>query len=181
MKILVLGGTGAMGIHLIKLLVNNGVEVFVTTRRQVMSHGAIRYIQGNARNLDFLKGLLSEHWDAIVDFMSYSTEEFRNRVSLLLNVTEQYLFLSSSRVYANSEIPIREDLEAKKDKFTGESTPLSEILSIRSKLKYTLVRWFPLGEFLYELSSKGIMRYVEKIHRRKKCSNNCYVAQKAWN
>ncbi|MBR4033109.1 MAG: NAD-dependent epimerase/dehydratase family protein [Clostridia bacterium] len=377
MKILVLGGTGAMGIHLIKLLENNGVEVFVTTRRQVMSHGAIRYIQGNARNLDFLKGLLSEHWDAIVDFMSYSTEEFRNRVSLLLNATEQYLFLSSSRVYANSEIPIREDqvarlldisddseflstdeyslakarqenilqesgrknwtiirpyitfaenrlqlgvlekeewlyrvlhgrsivfseemlnklttltygadvalgiksvigkadafgecfhitqneslswqevldcylsvlkervgcvpklflareerflkfhpakyqvrydrfydrrfdsskiekfanvgeftptraglekcicdflkeprflpinwvLEAKKDKFTGESTPLSEILSIRSKLKYILVRWFPAGEFLYELSSKGINALCRKNTQTKK-------------
>ena len=50
-----------------------------------------------------------EHWNAIVDFMAYSTKEFSEKVDLFLNKTDQYFFLSSSRVYAESNIPITEN------------------------------------------------------------------------
>ena len=52
---------------------------------------------------------MAERYDAIVDFMVYHTEEFKSRRDLLLNSTNQYLFLSSSRVYADSKTPITED------------------------------------------------------------------------
>ena len=56
-----------------------------------------------ARDIEFLRKVLKlQEWDAIVDFMVYSTEEFSCRVQLLLNATRQYLFLSSSRVYADT-------------------------------------------------------------------------------
>ena len=112
MKILVLGGTGAMGIHLVKLLVNDGAEVFVTTRSNKKSNGSEHYINGNAHDFEFLQKILIEHkWEVIVDFMNYSTESFRERIQILLNSTNQYIFLSSSRVYANS------------DKFLTETSP----------------------------------------------------------
>ena len=41
--------------------------------------------------------------------MVYTTEEFRSRLDMLLNATNQYLFMSSSRVYADSKTPINED------------------------------------------------------------------------
>lgn len=108
MKVLVLGGTGAMGEHLVELLSKGGYETFVTTRSKRTSVERIHYIQGNAHNTEFLAMILQEHWDAIVDFMVYTTASFGERVNLLLNATSQYVFLSSARVYADSDEPITE-------------------------------------------------------------------------
>lgn len=109
MKILILGGTGAMGLHLIEILSNESNEVFVTSRAKRVSTDRIKYIQGNAHELSFLSILLKDYWDAIVDFMSYKTEEFNERVGMMLKATSQYIFLSSARVYANSILPITEN------------------------------------------------------------------------
>lgn len=109
MKVLVLGGTGAMGIHLVQLLTLNNVETVVTTRSYRESTESITYIQGNAQELSFLKPLLAKKWDAVIDFMVYSTVSFEQRYRLLLNSTKQYIFLSSSRVYAESKEPLTED------------------------------------------------------------------------
>jgi nucleoside-diphosphate-sugar epimerase len=108
MKILLLGGTGAMGKYLGEILANKGADVSVTTRKTKSSSGGIEYITGNAKDDNFLTSILASQWDCIVDFMSYSTEDFRNRVSLLLDNTSHYFFLSSARVYADSETPIIE-------------------------------------------------------------------------
>ena len=105
MKILILGGTGAMGKSLVRILAQAGHNVTVTSRS---SHSLITpnvsYVKGNAHELTFLKKLLSYRWDVIVDFMTYSSSEFQKRHKLLLASTNQYIFLSSSRVYANSPL-----------------------------------------------------------------------------
>lgn len=108
MRVLVLGGTGAMGNHLVRLLSERGIETVVTTRSNRKAEEKITYIQGNALEIEFLKIILVDKWDAIIDFMVYSTTSFKERVHLLLTSTSQYVFLSSSRVYANSELPIKE-------------------------------------------------------------------------
>lgn len=41
--------------------------------------------------------------------MVYATGEFRRRAPLLLDATAQYVFLSSARVYADSDAPITEE------------------------------------------------------------------------
>ena len=53
----------------------------------------------------FLQTILLEPWDTIVDSMIYTTQSFKERANLLLDATSQYAFLSSYRVYADSEIP----------------------------------------------------------------------------
>lgn len=108
-KVLLLGGTGAMGSHLTNLLSDKGDRVVVTSRNYNTSKGLVEYRQGNAKNIDFLREVLEEQWDAIVDFMVYSEEEFRERVDLLLNSTSQYVFLSSARVYNESKETITEE------------------------------------------------------------------------
>lgn len=108
MEILIIAGTGAMGTHLINLLSDSNIEVFVTSRKKRESSGRIHYLHGDAQDIIFLRSILNKHWDTIVDFMVYSTESFKKRVDLLLGATAQYIFLSSSRVYANSNIPIHE-------------------------------------------------------------------------
>jgi nucleoside-diphosphate-sugar epimerase len=109
MKVLVLGGTGAMGTHLVRLLSEKKIETFVTSRKTRQSANNIKYIQGNVHDIAFLENILRGHWDAIVDFMVYSTPSFKQCVNLLLNATNQYIFLSSARVYANVEQIITEN------------------------------------------------------------------------
>lgn len=108
MRVLVLGGTGAMGEPLVRMLGDRGDEVYVTSRRKREDKGDVHYIQGDAHDLSFIKQELGRNYDAIVDFMIYTSEVFRDRSKLYLNSTGQYMFLSSARVYADSKEPITE-------------------------------------------------------------------------
>lgn len=109
-KILVLGGTGAMGTHLVDLLNEQGYEVVVTSRSRSDTLGPVRYLQGDAHDPRFLNPILSnDQWSAIIDFMVYSTVAFKKRAQSLLDTSAQYIFLSSSRVYAQSSTPLTED------------------------------------------------------------------------
>lgn len=108
MKILILGGTGAMGFHLVQLLSNDSMDVYVTSRTARSPQKNVKYIHGNAHDIAFLKNLLKQRWDTIVDFMVYDTLSFKARVNILLKATHQYIFLSSARTYADSESPITE-------------------------------------------------------------------------
>lgn len=110
MAVLVLGGTGAIGNHVVSILSKNNQDVYVTSRSNRESKLNIHYIKGNAKDVAFLKILLQErHWSTIIDFMAYSTSEFSERYNFLLDSCDQYIFISSSRVYANSNMPLRED------------------------------------------------------------------------
>lgn len=109
MKVLVLGGTGAIGKPLIELLNDRGDEVYVTSRSKRESKGNIHFLQGDAHDWQFLQQHLYVKYDVIVDFMVYSTKCFKERSKFYLNATDQYIFLSSARVYADSKVPIKED------------------------------------------------------------------------
>ena len=107
-RILVLGGTGAMGIYLVPLLLKAGAEVFVTSRREHQSKDGLAYIIGNAHDIGFVKNCVEEiKPDAIVDFMNYKTPEFAERAGYLANASSQYMFLSSYRVF-NDDVVLTE-------------------------------------------------------------------------
>lgn len=110
MNVLILGGTGAIGAHLVRKLVAGGVSCVVTSRKKRPTESNPTYAQGNAHDIIFMQQVLSTRkWDAIVDFMTYSTEDFKSRFQLLLRATRQYIFLSSSRVYAECDGKITEN------------------------------------------------------------------------
>lgn len=109
-KILILGGTGAMGIHLVEELKKRSIfEIYVTSRNTYPSEKNIHYIQGNAMDNDFLNSLLKDYYVAIVDFMTYTTSKFQERICHLLMSTDQYIYLSSSRCYSNADGLITEE------------------------------------------------------------------------
>lgn len=109
-KVLVLGGTGAMGVPLVKKLSSLGFDVDVTSRKNRESACSnVHYIKGNAHNYSFLKELLQIRYDIIVDFMSYKTDEFKLYCNLLCESAKQYIFISSCRVYAECDDLINED------------------------------------------------------------------------
>lgn len=152
MRILVLGGTGAMGVDLVKILAQRGEKITVTSRSARKSEFKnVNYIQGNANDTVFLKRLLCRQYDAVVDFMSYSTEEFEARRDLLLDMVGQYIFLSSSRVYASSEEPITEDSPRlldvtmdkeylKSDEYALAKARQENLLRESGKTNWTIVR-----------------------------------------
>lgn len=108
-KILLLGGTGAIGASLAAQIAMEGWEVSITSRQPREDQWNMTYIVGNARDEEFLANVLNDHFDVIVDFMIYQTEDFRGRVQKLLDSCSQYVYLSSARVYADSQSPLTEE------------------------------------------------------------------------
>lgn len=109
-KVLVLGGTGAMGVYTVPELLVMGYQVDVLSMDDwKMANQNVRYIQANGFDDAFLKTLLEEnHYDAIIDYMLYRTDAFAKRVEMLLTNTKHYIFLSTYRIYSSDELPIRE-------------------------------------------------------------------------
>lgn len=79
MNILILGGTGAIGKFLVdQLSMKEGYHIYVTSRKKRLSTANIDYICGNAHDFAFASDVLNRcHWDCIVDFMHYSTDDLK--------------------------------------------------------------------------------------------------------
>ncbi len=123
-KILVPGGTGAMGVYLVPELLRMGYAVDVVsldngnlpTDKAVVDSllpdtaksYPLRYFKGNFKDPSFRGELLANGYDCIVDFMIYLTAEFEAVHKELLAATDHYIYLSTYRIYANEEHPIKE-------------------------------------------------------------------------
>ena len=102
-----------MGIDLVKILSSRNENVIVTSRNYHQSENKnVRFVQCNAHIDSELFRLIEQESeiDVIVDFMVYyHIDQFKSRLKNLLSHTKQYIFLSSSRVYANSKNLLTED------------------------------------------------------------------------
>ena len=176
MNVLVLGGTGAMGTHLIGFLSGNkSANVTVTSRKERNSYGNINYIVGNAREKSFINDLLSnKRYDVIVDFMNYNYEEFLEYHRILLEATDHYIFLSSSRVYANHAGRITEDcprlLETTKDteflstnRYALRKAREEDMLRSSGMTNYTIIR--PYITYSNRRLQLGIYEKEEWLYR----------------
>ena len=137
-----LGGTGAMGVPLINLLAPFH-EVYVTSRvARTSKMLTLHYLQGDALENQFLDQILKQYgpFDAIVDFMAYSTQALETRLSQLLSGAKQYVYLSSSRVYANSEQPLAEDSPRLLDVSTDQEFLKTEEYALEKARQENLLR-----------------------------------------
>lgn len=107
-KILVLGGTGAMGTYLVPKLAERGYSVDVVSIDDMQNKPGINYIKADAYDRKVMAELLKKGYDAIADFMIYDTARFAERYEMLLENTEHYIYLSGYRIYADEEHPITE-------------------------------------------------------------------------
>lgn len=151
-RILVLGATGAMGIPLIDYLSANPEYLVYATSRKKQNSTKINWIQGNGQDHSWVKQLLEDtHFDAIVDFLNYSTDSFKERYEFYLSHTDHYVFLSSARVYAVTEDIIDEtfprilDVCQEQDYLSGDTYDLAkarseDLLLNSSYTNYTIVR-----------------------------------------
>ena len=119
-KILVIGATGAMGQYLVPALAEMDVEIdAISLDEKESTQPNVRYFKANARERATLMGFLKNHYDCIVDFMTYPTNTLATMMPLMTSFTDQYIYLSSCRVFANEENPIVESsprlIDASKD------------------------------------------------------------------
>ena len=108
-RVLVLGASGAMARYMIPFLAENGCQVDgIALDKVESSNRNVKYYQGNAKELPVLREFLSHKYDAIVDYLTYTTSEIPFYLPQLLDHTDHYIFLSSGRVYDNLEKPVKE-------------------------------------------------------------------------
>ena len=109
-RVMVIGATGAMGRHLVPELVKLGYEVTgVSLDEQKNPVPGVKYYVGDCFDKDFLAELLAQKFDGVVNFMYFGAKNpWADYMKLFLDNTDHYIFLSSCRVYADEEVPVKE-------------------------------------------------------------------------
>ena len=108
-KILVLGGTGFIGPHMVREALRRGHEVTLFNRGKTNNtlFPDVELLKGDRNNgLDALKG---RKWDAVIDNSGYVPRHVADSARLLSPSVSHYLFISSISVYASFVKPNHED------------------------------------------------------------------------
>ena len=98
-KVLVLGGTGFIGPHIVRRLIERGHTVSIFTRGRhdaELPESVERLIGDRNGKLDALNG---RSWDAVIDDSATNPEWVRQSGAMLSGHTQRYLFTSSTGVY----------------------------------------------------------------------------------
>jgi 2'-hydroxyisoflavone reductase len=99
LNLLILGGTGFIGPHLVREAVRRGhrVTTFTRGRRDAeLPAGVIRLVGDRNGQLQALEG---KRWDAVIDDSATNPDWVRQSIAVLRGNVGQYLFTSSTGVY----------------------------------------------------------------------------------
>src|SRR5574344_1213401 len=108
-RVLVLGATGAMGQYLVPSLAKKGYQIdTVALNDAPWTFPNVTHVKADAKDQAFFLELMSRKYDAMVDFMTYPTSQIATYLPLGLKSVGQYIFLSSCRVFADLEHPLKE-------------------------------------------------------------------------
>jgi 2'-hydroxyisoflavone reductase len=100
MRILVLGGTRFVGLHLVEAARSCGHAVTVFNRgRTPLPWDDVEHLAGD-RETHHLESLRGRDWDACIDVSGYRPEIVRASAELLRDRVESYAFISTVSVYA---------------------------------------------------------------------------------
>ncbi len=104
MNILFFGGTGRLSKDAAKLAFEKGHQVTLFTRgskeRSVFADPHYEMIYGNIRDGQASAALLKgRHFDAVVDFLSYSPGQMESTINIVKHHCKQYIFISTATVY----------------------------------------------------------------------------------
>lgn len=100
-SILILGGTGFIGPHLVTFAMERGHTVTLFNRGRTNTHlfPELEKLVGD-RN-DNLSALEGRQWDAVIDNSGYTPQQVGMSVKLLKDACDQYLFTSTRSVYTD--------------------------------------------------------------------------------
>ncbi len=101
MSILILGGTGFIGPHVVRRALARGHEITLFNRGRTNTHlfPEVEKLVGD-RNGD-LSALSGRRWDAVIDNSGYTPRQAGLSAGLLKDATGQYLFTSTRAVYTD--------------------------------------------------------------------------------
>lgn len=107
---MLIAGGGTLGKYTAKELLSKGCEVDIICLEDYTSDNpSLRYYKANA-DLNYLTEFLkARYYDGIVNFIHYiSVDDYKPVHKLLCSKTDQLIFLSSYRIYADLQHPITE-------------------------------------------------------------------------
>jgi len=129
MDVLILGGTGFLGRHLVEAALGEGHRVTLFNRglSEPGMFPGVEKIKGDREEAD-LSALRGRRWDAAIDTCGYVPRVVRASAGLLADAVEHYTFVSSISVYsdgiapgADEEAPVRELPDPTVEEVTGET------------------------------------------------------------
>lgn len=115
MKVLIIGGTGILSSAVVDECVNRGYNVTMLNRgrRKLFINPKVRLIKCDIHDEGLVKQLLGgTHYDCVIDFLIYTIDQLKYSLNLLGDISNQYVFISSTAVY-NTDIAgiLKEDAE----------------------------------------------------------------------
>ena len=105
LRILILGGTGFVGPHLVHELVTRGHQLSILTRgrREPSLHEAdfanVEHLVGDRSQPDGLNALTGKTWDVVIETSGYRRPWTRAAVAALKGSAGRYLYVSSTGVF----------------------------------------------------------------------------------
>lgn len=104
LNILILGGTGFIGPHMVREALRRGhnVTLFNRGRTNNALFPDLETIKGDRDN--GLDGLVGRQWDAVIDNSGYIPRHVQDSAKLLANNCDRYLYISTVAVYADFTI-----------------------------------------------------------------------------
>ena len=99
LRLLILGGTGFIGPHVVQTALDRGHEVTIFNRGKSATHlfPQVEKLKGDRDgDLESLKG---RDWDAVIDNTGYVPRHVRDSADLLKGHVGRYLFTSTGSVY----------------------------------------------------------------------------------
>lgn len=133
LRILILGGTGFTGPYQVRYALSRGhsVTLFNRGREPVDWPGQVEQLQGD-RNTGDLKALEGRQWDVCIDNPTTLPFWVRDAGRVLHGKVQQYIFISTISVYAQSAVP--SDETAAVVSYTGKDVMAETVESLRADL-----------------------------------------------
>jgi nucleoside-diphosphate-sugar epimerase len=104
MKLLFIGGTGLISSACSELAIERGHELFLLNRSASKKYSAPQHatvlqadVHADTAHLSAL--LAGQRFDAVVDFIAFSTQDVERDISLFRDKTDQFVFISSASAY----------------------------------------------------------------------------------
>ena len=181
-RVLLIAGGGAIGTYVGQELLKRGFKVDVICLEDHVSDDPDLTFRKLRVTEEFLREFLPEkRYDAIVDFLHYEDPAvYEKRHRLLLDNTRQLIFLSSYRVYADEEHPVRETspqlLDVSRDQtlLTREKYGISKaynerILRASPYRNWTIVRpVISFSHFRFDLITQQSSTLITRAREHKK-------------
>jgi len=113
MKVLFIGGTGIISSACSELALERGMELYLLNRGKSIrpAPAGVKLLNGDIRDLASAQSALgSLNFDAVVDWVAFTTDHIETDLQLFRGRTGQYVFISSASAYQTppSSLPVRE-------------------------------------------------------------------------